>query len=88
MLDSRRTGVTRAELLVVAAICITLLGLLLPSIQAVREAAARIQCANNLHTVTIAAHNTNSAYAFVPSNPDIVNDRFGTTQDHLQPFLE
>jgi competence protein ComGC len=88
MLDSRRNGVTRAELLVIAAISIVLLGLILPAIRAVRDAAARVQCANNIKLVTLAAQNANDSYGYVPSNPDTVNDRFGTTQDHLQPFLE
>lgn len=83
-----RTGVTRPELLVIAAIGAVCLGLLLPAIQAVREAAARIQCSNNLKLATIASHNADDTYGFVPSNPDTLGDRFGTTQDHLQPFLE
>jgi hypothetical protein len=83
-----RAGVTRPELLVIAAIGAVFLGLLLPAIQAVREAAARIQCCNNLKTVALAARNAEDTYGFVPSNPDTLGDRFGTTQDHLQPFLE
>jgi hypothetical protein len=83
-----RTGVTRPELLVIAAIGAVFLSLLLPAIQAVREAAARVQCGNNIKLVAIASHNADDTYGFVPSNPDTLGDRFGTTQDHLQLFLE
>jgi hypothetical protein len=85
---SCRRGVTRAELLVVIAICALLVGLLVPAVQSVREAAARMQCYNTLKQVLLAAHNANDTYGFVPSNPDTLDGRSGTTQDHLQPYLE
>ena len=88
MTASRRRGFTLAELLVVVAICATLLGLLLPAVQKVRESAALTDCRNNLKQVAIAAHNAHDTYGFVPRNPDTIGDRRGTTQDHLQPFLE
>ena len=88
MLTSPRPGISRAELLVIAAIGAVFLGLFPPAVQAVREAAARVNCGNNLKTVALAAHNADDTYGFVPSNPDTLGDRFGTTQDHLQPFLE
>jgi hypothetical protein len=83
-----RRGATLAELPVALALCATLAGLLLSAVHKVREAAARAQCQNNLKQVALAAHNANDSYGFVPRNPDTLNDRRGTTQDHLQPFLE
>jgi hypothetical protein len=38
--------------------------------------------------VLIATHNVHDTHGFVPSNPDTLNGRPGTTQDHLQPYLE
>jgi prepilin-type N-terminal cleavage/methylation domain-containing protein len=85
---SSRRGVTLAELLVALAICAMVAGWLLSAVHKVREAAARTHCQNNLKQVALAAHNANDCYGFVPRNPDTLNGRPGTTQDHLQPFLE
>jgi type II secretory pathway pseudopilin PulG len=88
MSRSSRRAFTLVELLLVVAICGALVGLVLSAVAQVRDAADRMQCQNNLKQVAIAAHNAGDTYGFVPANPDTVNGRPGTTQDHLQPFLE
>jgi prepilin-type N-terminal cleavage/methylation domain-containing protein len=87
-------GFTLVELLVVIAIIGVLVGLLLPAVQAARESARRMQCANNLKQLGLAAHTFSDTYQFVPpafigSNAEAVDQNsWATWAAILLPYLE
>ena len=88
----RRSAFTLVELLVVIAIIGILIGMLLPAVQQVREAARRIECSNNIRQLALALHNHDSAFNNLPQAAGLLGSMnsgdYGSVFLAIMPFIE
>ena len=81
MVQHFRRGLTLLEVLVATAIAAVVLGLFLPAVQKVREASARLQCANQLRQIALSFHHHHDAHAYFPLGGTHLPPRFPATAD-------